>query len=189
MVLLKKAPAAEPFRVPSLAEADEQYADLQQKLTALHEGLSKTTRDRSEAERKLAADTSPELPLRVSELLGDAPSPKARLRQEIAELKRREADIEEAIRIIGQRLRDAKTPALRKAIALVRPEWDRRMRSMIDTMRALDTAHRAFDDLCLDIEAEEIEPAHLGPRPYFLGGARESTRRIASYIKEAGYGD
>jgi hypothetical protein len=58
---------------------------------------------------------------------------------------------------------------------------------MVDAMKALDAAHRDFDDLCQEMEAEDLQFGHLGPKPYFLGSAREDTRRIAAYLQEAGY--
>jgi hypothetical protein len=176
----------EPYRVPSLAEADpETYGALAAKQLELNT-LSGTARAaRKAAERELAADTTQYVRPGVAELLGDGPSAKASKRKAVADAKQREADIEAALVTISQRIRDAKTPAVRAAVAKVRPEWNRRMGALCDALQVVDDAHRDLWSLRQDLEAEDISPAHLGPWPYFLGDADGS--RISSFLKEVGY--
>jgi len=189
MALLKKSPAPEPFRVPSLEEVSPDYAAL----TARHRDLD-GLRARLEAEaadlrRQIAEDPAPQVPARVAELLGDEPDSRITRRQRLAEIRQELGAIETALAVLRQRVAEAKTEAGRAARAAVAPEFQRRLDAMCAAMRTLDAAHRAFDDLWREIEDAEIGPASLGPRPFFLGGAREDTRRIASFLKEAGYVD
>jgi hypothetical protein len=186
MALLKKQTAAEPFHVPSLDEASKEYADLRAKQIELHNKLGEAERERIALRRAIAADTSREIPSAIAEILGDAPGNKASNRKRVAELSREIAHLEEAIRIVGQRIRDSFTDANRAACAAVKPEFDRLVAKMVDAMRVLDAAHRDFDDLCLEMDANELQYGHLGPRPHFLGNARDGVRRIAAYIKETG---
>ncbi|RLP21980.1 hypothetical protein [Mesorhizobium sp. YM1C-6-2] len=185
MALLKKNAAAEPYQVPTLAECDETYGTLVAKRGELHTAGGEARTARKAAERELAADTSREVRPGVAELLGDGPSAKALKRKAVAEAKQRESDIETALTVIEQRIRDARTAAVRAAVAKVRPEWDRRMKVLCDAFKVADAAHRDLWSLRQDLDAEDISPAHLGAWPFFLGEPADG--RIASFLKEAGY--
>jgi hypothetical protein len=186
MALLKKAAMAEPFRVPSLADVDETYGALVTRRSELNVKLSEAMQARRAAEKELAADTSREVRPGVAALLGDGESAKALKRRAAAEAKQAVSDIETALVEVERRLRDAKTAAVRSMIARVRPEWDKRTRELAETLKAAQAAHLRFEDLRLELEAEDVSSDYFGPRPFFLGDAKDG--RIANYLREAGYG-
>ncbi|TIO04097.1 hypothetical protein [Mesorhizobium sp.] len=184
MAILKKS---EPFIVPSLAEANSVYGELLAKRIDLNSVMSGRVAEQRRLEKEIAADTSREVRPSIAALLGDAPGSKALNRKRLAEVNSEIKDIESAMRILEQRIKDAHTAANRDACAILKPEFDKRIAAMVNAMRVLDAAHRDFDDLCGAAEAEDIRVAHIAPKPFFLGGAREADRRIAAYIREAGY--
>ncbi|PBB84571.1 hypothetical protein [Mesorhizobium sp. WSM3876] len=186
MAIFKKpAEAAEPYHVPSLAECDDVYAGLLSKRGELNERLRALGAEERELEKAIAADPTPEVRPSVAALLGDGPTAKAANRKKLAELRTDKSDHEVALRAIEQRLRDAKTPAVRKAIALIKPEWDQRQRALCEALAVVDKAHRSLNDLAEDIDAEDIGSSHFGNRAHFLGDARDG--HIARYLREVGH--
>lgn len=187
MAFLKsKSASASSFRVPSLAEADAEYASLLERQNSLNAELGQLGGEQSDLQAKVAADQAPEIRPAIAELLGDAPSSKSLMRQRLAEIERRKRDIEVALDVLRERIRQAESRASRAACDAIRPEYARRVSAMIAAMRALDTAHSSFNDLCLEIEAGAISYGYLGPaKPFFLGSARDPDRKIARYLKEA----
>lgn len=181
-----KAKAADAYRVPTLEESSDVYAALKTKKVEMSNEMSASVTERRGLEKQIAADTSREVRPAIAELLGDAPSGKALSRRRVAELKQREADLEAALRIVDQRLSDAHTEASRASCAVVRPEFAKRVGAMVEAMKALDTAHQSFEELCRDLEAEDIRYGQLGQvKPFYLGDATDPARRIVSYIREA----
>ncbi|MGO4832887.1 hypothetical protein AB4144_11430, partial [Rhizobiaceae sp. 2RAB30] len=193
MALLKRTSPAEPYRVPSLSESDETYAGLVAKKAELLDKQSAHTKERRELEKAIASDTSRDVRPAIAELLGDAPGTKALNRRRLAEVHATLRDIEAAMVVVDQRIRDAKTAASRAVCAAVRPEYAARVKAMVDAMRTLDGAHRAYDDLRHQLEMEDVSWGSLMPMtPAFLGESNEPDRRIARFIREAeaaGYGD
>lgn len=173
--------------VPSLAEADpETYGKLVAKIAELNGTLSSAYVEKRTAEKALAAHEGPSLRVGVAELLGDdSVAGRASKVAAVREARQRVADIEAAITIAQQRLRDAKTAATRAVIPKVKPEWDKRTKALCDALKAAQTAHIAFDELRQALEAEEVSADHLGQRPHFLGDARDG--HISRFLKEAGY--
>jgi hypothetical protein len=186
MALLKKAAAvAEPFVVPSLADVDDTYGILVAKRAELHAKLSDAAAANRMAEQELASDTSKEVSLAVSELLGDGPSAKTLKRRALADARQAVTDIEAALVEVDHRIRDAKPAALRAAIARIRPEWQKRTTALCNALAVAQAAHVELDSLRRDMEAEDVSSDHVGPRPYFLGDAKDG--RIAAYFRETGY--
>jgi hypothetical protein len=193
MIGRKTTPAAaEPFRVPSLAEVDSDYAALLQKQAELTARQAELEREKRAVEKAIAADTSREVKPEIAALLGDEPGSKALNRRRVAEIRSEIADIEQAVIVLRQRLADARGRASTAVVAASRMEYARRVKAMVEAMRALDAAHREYDDLRFQFEAEDIAWTSLVPMtPAFLGGANEPDRRIARFMREAeaaGYG-
>src|SRR5690606_13633958 len=129
----------EPFVVPTLAEADpETYGALIAKRAELQVKAGEARKAEKAAERELATDTRQDLRPAVAELLADGATSKPNKRQALTAAKAHASDVEAALSVIEQRIRDAKTVAVRAAIALVRPEFDRRMRSLCDALKLVD---------------------------------------------------
>ena len=179
-----KKPTA--YRVPSLAECDpDHYGALIAKRLELHSTASEARKARKDAERTLAEDTSRDIRPSVAELLGDGPSAKARKRQVVTEARQRETDFDAALAVIEQRIRDARSTAVRKAITVVKPEFDRRLQALCEILAAADVAHKEFAEFCEELEDAEISIGHLGARPFFLGDRHDS--KIGTFLKEVGY--
>ena len=57
---------------------------------------------------------------------------------------------------------------------------------MVAAARALDAAHRDYDELRFALEAEDVAWGYLTPMtPAFLGSSNEPDRRIARFIRVA----
>jgi hypothetical protein len=181
------------FRVPSLAEVDSGYAALLQKQAELTSRQSDLEREKRAVEKEIAADTSREVRPEIAALLGDEPGSKSLNRRRVAEIRSEIADIEQAVIVLRQRLADARGRASTAVVAASRMEYARRVKAMVAAMQTLDAAHRAYDELRFQFEAEDIAWTSLIPMtPTFLGGSNEPDRRIARFIREAeaaGYGD
>jgi hypothetical protein len=193
MGILPKKPAAEPFRVPSLAEASTDYAALVAKRSELQTRQLELSRERRTLEKAIAADTSRETPTRVAELLGDRPGSKSLNRKRVAEIASVVSDIETAVSVVDQRIRDAKGAASQLVCAAARPEYARRVKAMVDAAKLLDAAHKHYDDLRFAFEAEDVSWGSLIPMtPAFLGSSMEPDRRLARFVRDAvaaGYGN
>lgn len=173
--------------VPSLAEADpETYGKLTDKIAELNVTLSAAYAEKRTAEKELAAHEGPSLRVGVAALLGDdSVASRTSKVASVREARQRVADVESAITIAQQRLRDARTGAVRAVVARVRPEWTKRTKALCDALKAAQTAHTAFDELRQALDAEDVPSDHLGPRPFFLGDARDG--HISRFLKESGY--
>lgn len=184
---LKKQAAspAEPYHVPSLAECDETYAGLLSKRAELNERLRELGAEGRELVKAIESDPTPDVRPSIAALLGDGPTAKSENRKKLAEVRTNVGDHEAALRALESRIRDAKTPAVRKAIALIRPEWDRRQRALCEALKVVEAAHRGLNDLAEDLEAEDIGSSHFGNRAHFLGDARDG--HIQRYLREAGH--
>ena len=193
MIGKKTAPATAPFRVPSLAEVDTEYAALLEKQASLTAKQGELERERRSVEKAIAADTSPEVRPQIAELLGDEPGSKSLNRRRLSEIRAALSDIEQALGVLRQRLQDARGRASTAVVAASRMEYARRVKAMVVAMQALDAAHAAYDELRFQFEAADIAWTSLRPMtPAFLGGSNEPDRRIARFIreaKEAGYAD
>ncbi|MFC3207199.1 hypothetical protein [Aquamicrobium soli] len=193
MIGKKSAPATAPFRVPSLAEVDTEYAALLEKQASLTAKQGELERERRLVEKAIAADTSPEVRPQIAELLGDEPGSKALNRRRLSEIRGELSDIDQALGVLRQRLQDARGRASTAVVAASRMEYARRVKAMVVAMQALDAAHKDYDDLRFQFEAEDIAWTSLRPMtPAFLGGSNEPDRRIARFIREAreaGYAD
>ncbi len=172
--------------VPGLAEADpETYGALTAKIAELNGAFSAAVAVRREAERTLKAHEGPSLRAGVAELLGDrAATGYGAKVAAVRDARQRVADVEAAIAIAGQRLRDAKSAAARQVVAKVRPEWERRRKALCGALEAAQAAHVALYELRQAVEHEDVDPALFGAWPYFLGDARDS--RISGFLREVG---
>ncbi|KQZ27893.1 hypothetical protein ASD50_20300 [Mesorhizobium sp. Root552] len=189
MALLKKptvSASADPFRVPSLAEVDKDYAALLLKQSDLAARQIDLEREKRSLEKAIAADTSAEVKPAIAELLGDAPGSKAINRRRVAEIRSEISDVEQAQRVLRQRISDARGRASTAVVAVSRPEYAKRVKAMVVAMYALDAAHKDYDELRSQFEAEDISWTSLIPMsPTFLGSSNEPDRRIARFIAEA----
>ena len=144
MALLKKS--TEPFRAPSLADASPDYATQLAKRVELQDLQSVRIRERRALEKSIAEDTSREIRPSISALLGDAPGTKALSRRRLAEVQSELTDIDAALVVVEQRIRDAHAKANRSACQAARPEFAKRIGAMVEAMKTLDAAHREFND-------------------------------------------
>ncbi|WP_315924838.1 hypothetical protein [Mesorhizobium sp. SP-1A] len=187
MALLKKvAAAAEEFRVPSLEESSAVYAGLLDKRRELDQLRSGLERERSDLIQQIEADTRTASTVRVAELLGDEGDgfSKSHARARVAEITRQLGDIEQAHGVIRERLRSERTTASVTICEAVRPEYAKRVAAICKALEAVNAAHREYEQLRNDLEAEDIAWTQLVPMPpRFLGDVRDG--HVQRYLREA----
>lgn len=193
MVLIKKTAAAEPFRVPTLADASPEYAALLQKQSDLYALQSKLNDERRELEKAIdkagASATGSNVSTRVAELLGEAPDSAPMLRKQAADIRAKLADVEVAIEIVFRRLTEAKGPASVAACQISKPEYGRRVVAVVKALEAVAVARADYDDLRNQFEAEDIAWTSLVPMSLgFLGDRHDGhLTRAVKEMREAGY--
>jgi hypothetical protein len=191
MAFMKKSAAAEPFRVPSLAEASPEYTGMLQKQVELQARQSTLRDQRRELEKQFDAipQSTVRVSSRVAELLGDEPDSAPMLRKQIAEIRGAEKDVEDALEIVRRRLAEARGPASVAVCAAVRPEYARRVKAMVAAATALHAARKDYDALVDDLVANDVAWTSLVPmQPTFCGDRHDG--HLARYLrdaKEAGY--
>jgi hypothetical protein len=193
MALLKKStPAApDPFRVPSLAEVDRDYAAMLQKQSELTSRQSDLEREKRAVEKEIAADTSREVSPAIAELLGDEPGTKSLNRRRVAEIRKELSDIEAAQIVLRQRLQDARGRASTAVVAASRMEYARRVRAMVVAIEALSVARAEYDKIVDDFVANDVAWTSLTPlQPTFCGDRHDGhMQRWLRAAREAGYVD
>ena len=96
------------------------------------------------------------------------------------------ADLRAAIGVIEERIREAKGSASAAVCEVSRPEYAKRVTAICEALKALDEAHKSYDELRNQFDANDIAWTRLVPMtPRFLGASNDPDRRIARYIKEA----
>lgn len=191
MALLKKsAPAAEPFRIPSLGEADADYATMEAKLAELNAQLAETKAEDRALERDMLARPAPAIRSGVAELLGETVDSSLHGRPaQLQEVRRKVADIETAIEIIRRRLADRRSIASVAACKAVRDEYGRRVRAIITALEAVVAARADAEQVLDGLEREDVQYGYLPPlRPTFLGSIGDGhVERYVTAAREAGY--
>jgi len=186
MSLLKKStPAAEAFRVPSLVDADDEYAAMATRLANLTERQVETKREILELEKDLDARPSPAIRSGVAELLGDTVDTSLHGRPaKLRDLRTRFADLEAAVAIIRRRMADRRGPASVAVCKLVRAEYGRRVAAIISALEQVAAARELADQLLDDLEREEVQFGYLPPlRPTFLGDRYDG--HIPRFLRDA----
>lgn len=192
MAIFKKpasVSAAEPFRVPSLAEASPDYAALIDKRQELLTQQSALTAERNELIRKIEEAPAPAMRPGVAALLGETSDSTTALRTRLSEVQRTLSDIDAALEVIRQRLAVARTGASKTICTAARPEYGRRVAALCEALWAVSAARAAYDDLRDEFERLDVSWGSLGPVSLgFLGDARDGhVHRFIREAKEAGY--
>jgi len=176
--------------VPTLAESDAEFANIIERSGVLNAEAAELGRERAQLRRDIAADTTPDIPSAVAELLGQAPSAKAERRARLAEVTRKLTNIEAALAVLAKARPAAESRAGNNVCKAVRSAYGERVAALCAALDTVDAAHRDLEDLRLAVEAEGASSGALGAVPYFLGSARDPQRRVAEYAKtarDAGY--
>jgi len=181
------------FVVPSLAEADNDYADRARRFAELHDGLHALLAERRALEKAAAAAPAPRMKSAVAALLGDTAVDEHQERvRRLAEVRRAIVDHETAINLQRGRLADARGPASAKVRAAVKAEYGQRVAAIVEALKAVDEARRSYSELVKNLEVEDVEWTALGPLGLgFLGevesGMSFHVGRVAREAREAGY--
>lgn len=185
------AKAAEPFRVPALAEVDADYAALLQKQSDLTSRQIGLEREKRQLEKLISADTSDEVKPAIAELLGDEPGTKSLNRRRVAEIRSEISDVEQALTVLRQRLQDARGRASASVVAASRTEYGRRVKAMVEAVKALADARLAYEALVDDFVANDIAWTSLTPlQPTFCGDRQDGhLQRWLRAAREAGYAE
>ncbi|WP_104665049.1 hypothetical protein [Ensifer adhaerens] len=185
MVFKKSSPAAEPFRVPSLGEVDQDYREIEQKIAGLRNDQSTTAREIVELEQDLRARQAPSMRSGVAALLGEVVDTTLERRPaRLAELRKHAADIEAAVEILQRRLADRRGMASAAVRAAVKDEYRLRVAAVAEALLQANAAHVALVDIVDQLDREDVSWTALGPmQPNFLGDARDG--HVHRYIREA----
>lgn len=193
--MFKKTAAAattEPFQVPTLADVDAEYREIEQKIAALRADQATTAREVAVLEEDIRTRRAPAVRASVSALLGEVvdttlESRPARLR----ELRKHAEDLEAAIEILRRRLADRRVQASAAVRAAVKAEYGLRVAAVVDALLAANSAHLALVDLVDQLEREDVSWTALGPmQPRFLGDPRDGhVQRYVREAKELGYAE
>jgi chromosome segregation ATPase len=186
MALLKKT-AAEPFRVPSLAESSPEYAGLTEKQTELQNRYTKLRAERTKLNGEIEAEkaaggqrVAPE----VARLLGDPEDSVTGLSQRLRAVATEMGNIESAQEILRRRMEEARGRASAMVCATVRPEYDRRLGVLCKLLSEVETARQSHDELLDDLEREDVAKSYLRPViPFFLGDRHDG--KVGYFLKEA----
>ncbi|MQX19792.1 hypothetical protein [Sinorhizobium meliloti] len=191
-VFKKSAPAAEPFRVPSLGEVDADYREIEQKISALQADQSATTREISVLEQDIHRRPAPAVRAGVAALIGEVVDTTLEARPaRLRELRQHAQDIEAAVEILRRRLADRRASASAAVRAAVKDEYGRRVGAVAEALKEASAAHLELVDLIDQLEREDVSWVALGPmQPRFLGDPRDGhVQRYLKEAKELGYVD
>ncbi|MBB4391477.1 hypothetical protein [Bradyrhizobium sp. ERR14] len=187
MAPLKKPAATEPYRIPSLAEADNAYADLIVKRQSLDEQYGALNVKRAKLRREIEAAKAAggkRLAPAVAELLGDATEGSiVELSRQLREVSTEMANIEAAIEILRRRTDEARNAASKLVCSAVMPEYRRRLGALCEAAKALEAARQSHDELLDQFDAEDVRKDYLRPvHPFFMGDRREG--KVFYFLKE-----
>ena len=125
---------------------------------------------------------------RVAALMGDrAPAPSASPLPHKADLQREAADLDEAITLADQRVREERAVASAVVCEQVRSKHDARVSAVCRALIAAHGTQLAYLDFADRVNAEGVmwtqglRPMH----PLFLEGPRDAQSSLAQYLREA----
>ncbi|MBB4348021.1 hypothetical protein [Aliirhizobium cellulosilyticum] len=179
-----------PFRVPTLAEADADYAAMEAKLAELATEASRTNAEIDELAADIIARPAPRIQAGVAALLGETVDQTLASRPaKLAELRKHAADVDAAIEIIRRRMRDRQAQASVAACAVVRAEYGKRISALVEALDAVHAARLHADALLDGLENEGVQITYLpAVRANFLGERNDGhIHRFRREAAEAGY--
>jgi len=179
-----------PFRIPTLAEADADYASMEAKLAELALEASRTDAEIDALAADIAARPAPRIQAGVAALLGETVDQTLASRPaRLMELRKHAADVDAAIEIIRLRMRDRQGQASVAVCAVVRAEYGKRIAALVEALDAVHAARLHADALLDELEGEGVQITYLPAiRANFLGERNDGhIQRFANEAREAGY--
>ncbi|RTL95475.1 hypothetical protein EJV44_12255 [Ancylobacter aquaticus] len=181
MIMKKRQPAPEPFRVRSLAEAEPGYSAVLEKQGDLRAARSRLDAEESDLLFKLSNPT-PNAAItnnRVAKLLGDTvddSDPAADgLRARFAACQAERRDVDAALRVIGDRLTATRAGASKTILSEAEPEYRRRVRELASALAQAYAAHVAVEEVINALQRADVawvRPVFTDGRAVQLFGAR-----------------
>lgn len=181
---------AEQLSVPSLAEADAEYAALEAKLATLSADADKTAAEIGDIVADITARPAPRVRADVAALLGEAIDQTLNDRPEKLRTLRRHAEAVDAAMVeIRQRLRDRIGSASKAVCGLVRAEYGRRIEALVAALDVVHAARLHADALLDGLESEGVQITYMPAlRPNFLGDKNDGhIHRFKREALEASY--
>lgn len=171
--------------IPSLADVDAEYKDLNERLAKLTERVGEIRSEIASVESAIRAEAQtagPRLRSPIAELVGDADAAVVDRRRDLRELRQAEDNHSEAIAVIQRRIHDRRSVASRAVIVAVRNEIDKRVGGVVAAAEAALAAHADLESLLRDIEAEGVETDSLRGViiPFFLTNG-QAERYVAEH--------
>lgn len=186
-----KVKVVEPeFHVPSLAEADDEMRVLSERHAKVHIELGENRREQNALESDLKLKPAAKaVRAGLADILGDTIEVDGRPAK-LAELRKRERDLEDGISILAKRINDRKSVASVKVCEAVRAEFGARVKVLATALEAAHAARLHFESLITDLENEDVSwQGRLGvERPFFMGDREDGhVQRFIRSAKENGY--
>jgi len=175
----------EAFHVPSLAEADAEYGKLVDRYNQVSIELGTNRREQAKLETDLKQKPAVNsVRAGLADLIGDAVEVDNRPAK-LAELRKRERDLEEAMSILSQRQRDRKGPASARVCEAVRAEFGSRVKALATALEAAHAARLQFENLIDDLEAGDVtwQSRLVVDRPRWMGDREDG--HVSRFLKAA----
>lgn len=187
MAPLKKTAAAEPYHVPSLAEASPEYAALIAKRQELEQTYSKLNTEHSKLLEEITAAKAAggqRLSPGVAALLGDEPADSiTELSKQLSDVVAAMSNIEDAREVLYRRTGEARDKASKVVCDMVRQEYQHRLGVLCDAARALEAARQHHDELLDWLDVEDINKNYLPViQPHFMGDRRDG--KVSYFLRE-----
>jgi len=180
----------EVFSVPSLEEVDADYRALVERRAKVANELAANAREQQSLRADLDRNRKgPSLRSAVGELVGDVIELDERPKQ-LAELRKRAHDLEEAEAILRKRISDRKGAASIAVCNAVKAEFGARVKALAQALEVAHAARLHFEDLLLNLEANDVSGwTRLGVvRQPWMGDIHDGhIQRFMREAKEAGY--
>lgn len=173
------------FTVPSLADADAEYAAIEKRIADLGADAAKTRDDIAALEQDMRDRPTPRVHADVAALLGESVDQSLLERHTVLRrLRQHAAAVDDATQILQRKLIDQRGPASVAACKAVRAEYAKRLAAVVEAMQKLAVATAAAEEVVDGLEREGVQMSYLpAMRPTFLGHPKDG--QMARFIREA----
>lgn len=188
-ILSNKTPPAT-YIVPKLVDVDPEYGSRVARLKQIQSTLGDLHREQDVLDGELSSMPAPSVRPAVAALVGDdVVDERGEKRRRLAELRTTIADHSAAVDYQRRRIDEVKGPANIKICDVVRPEYGRRVASLVAALQTVAAAREELEQLTEALTEDGVSWTRLGVfTPTFLGDRRDGhIHRLTREAKEAGY--
>ncbi|NKM55797.1 hypothetical protein GFL21_14870 [Rhizobium anhuiense] len=175
--------------MPSLAEADAEYAALCERYVALAEEHAQIIREADVLEADIRERKAPAIRPEVAELIGESVDTSLFQRpQRLRELRQRAANLEQAREIVRRHRDDRIGRASLLACNIAKAEYGKRVAKFIAALEAAKAAYDEADALLDALEREGAQVGYMPPaRSIFFADSDNGLQRFIAEARSNGY--